>query len=466
MRRIIILLLCAMTAMASFAKNDEVVMTVNGKDIRSSEFEHFFRENSQLPASEDNVMECAELFLNYKLKVQAAIDAGIDRTSSFKEEYSQYRDMLAEEYLVDRQTLESVLMSSYQSSVEAVGEDGLLLLGIISLAADQNGKSRMDSIYRRLQKGDSFKELAAKCSVDEFAQRGGLVGWVSRSEVNETIGNEAFRLNMGEFSKPFVLDDVVMIVRAERREDLGSYEENRPKILEMLKERGVYDNLKIQKAEECSRKYGWNLKGEEAVARLNRDLDKIEPEFANISRDYYEGLLSFEISSREVWNKVETDEKGKEAYFNSNRDKFKFDVPCFKGMVLFCTDEAVFRRIESAVAGHDVMDWSGIILGFNKEKAVVRAMRGVNGNGIFAKGDNEYVDKLVFGEGSFKPMRGFPYVNVIGKRVTEAETMSDVAVRLTESYQEYLEQKWVDFLRKKYKFKLNRKALTSAILKD
>ena len=63
-------------------------------------------------------------------------------------------------------------------------------------------------------------------------------------------------------------------------------------------------------------------------------------------------------------------------------------------------------------------------------------------------------------------MRGFPYVNVIGKRVTEAETMSDVAVRLTESYQEYLEQKWVDFLRKKYKFKLNRKALTSAILKD
>ena len=56
-------------------------------------------------------------------------------------------------------------------------------------------------------------------------------------------------------------------------------------------------------------------------------------------------------------------------------------------------------------------------------------------------------------------MKGFPYVNVIGKTLTEPESVQDVAGQVTEDYQSYLEDQWVKSLRKKYKYKIYKKAL-------
>ena len=86
-------------------------------------------------------------------------------------------------------------------------------------------------------------------------------------------------------------------------------------------------------------------------------------------------------------------------------------------------------------------------------------MRGSAESGIFKKGQNPYVDKLVFGEGEFEPMKNFPYVNVIGRILKQPENMTDVSAQVAEDYQNYLEKLWVDSLRKKYSYSINRKAL-------
>ena len=69
-------------------------MTVNGYDVSKSEFEYFFEKNNlENNISKKTVREYADLYLNFKLKVQAAIDEGLDKSESFINEYRMYRDM-------------------------------------------------------------------------------------------------------------------------------------------------------------------------------------------------------------------------------------------------------------------------------------------------------------------------------------------------------------------------------------
>ena len=69
------------------------------------------------------------------------------------------------------------------------------------------------------------------------------------------------------------------------------------------------------------------------------------------------------------------------------------------------------------------------------------------------------MDKIVFGKGEYKPMEGFPYVNVIGNVVKQPDSIDDVAGDVAESYQKYLEEEWIKRLKTKYDYKINKKVL-------
>ena len=76
------------------------------------------------------------------------------------------------------------------------------------------------------------------------------------------------------------------------------------------------------------------------------------------------------------------------------------------------------------------------------------------------------MDKIVFGEGEYEPMVNFPYVNVIGRKIKQPESIRDVAGQVADEYQAYLEQQWVKQLRKRYKYKINRKVLNKVSLES
>ena len=68
--------------------NDPVIMTVAGKPVLRSEFEYSYnKNNSEGAIAKKSVDEYVELFVNYKMKVQAALDAKMDTAKSFKQEF-------------------------------------------------------------------------------------------------------------------------------------------------------------------------------------------------------------------------------------------------------------------------------------------------------------------------------------------------------------------------------------------
>lgn len=190
----------------------------------------------------------------------------------------------------------------------------------------------------------------------------------------------------------------------------------------------------------------------------NNQLEKKYPDFANLVREYHDGILLFNISNQKVWDKATKDKAGLTAYFNANKSNYTWKEPHFKGAIIYCKNEKVRKQAESLLekAPRDSMD-SYVTSHLNKDAAYVVKVE----QGLFTKGENPAVDKLVFREGNFEPKPDFPVVFYVGKIIQQPEDYKDVQGLVTADYQNYLDAEWVKKLRKKYHIVVNEAVLAT-----
>ena len=83
-------IICSLLFSHAVAQTDPVIMTVAGVDVPRSEFEYSYnKNNTDGVIDKKTVEEYVELFVNYKLKVQAALDARLDTTTAFRQEFAR-----------------------------------------------------------------------------------------------------------------------------------------------------------------------------------------------------------------------------------------------------------------------------------------------------------------------------------------------------------------------------------------
>ena len=89
----VILSVALLSTTMAYGQSDPTIMTINGRPVSRSEFEYSYnKNNSDGVIDKKSVNEYLDLFINYKLKVQAAMDAHLDTLKSFKQEFLNYRD--------------------------------------------------------------------------------------------------------------------------------------------------------------------------------------------------------------------------------------------------------------------------------------------------------------------------------------------------------------------------------------
>jgi peptidyl-prolyl cis-trans isomerase SurA len=117
---------CVNTAMS---QQDPIVMTINDKSIKKSEFEVVYRKNNGKEANNltKSVKEYVDLFSLYKSKVYEAESLGLDTLSTFKTELAGYRKQLAAPYLTDKNTNESLLTEAYERMKSEVRASHILV---------------------------------------------------------------------------------------------------------------------------------------------------------------------------------------------------------------------------------------------------------------------------------------------------------------------------------------------------
>ena len=186
-------------------------------------------------------------------------------------------------------------------------------------------------------------------------------------------------------------------------------------------------------------------------------LDRKYPEFGHLMQEYRDGILLFDISNRMVWDKASKDDEGLDTFFKKNKGNYVWDSPRYKGVVLHCKDKKVAGDIKKLMKKTDEDKWvTTIRKTFNNDSVSVVKVE----NGLYLKGDNKYVDKLVYKTGSFEADKDFPFTTTVGKLLKKGpESYKDVRGPVTADYQNFLESAWIKELRGKYKVEINEEVL-------
>ena len=462
--------LCAAT-MASTAMaqaDDPIVMTVNGENVRRSEFEYSYnKNNTDLVVDKASLDEYVELFVNYKLKVAAAKEAQLDTMASFQQEMADYRAQQAEEYLLDSAFIEAEARKVYDSTVESIGPEGLFQASHIlvrlpqraSAAEQARAKHRIDSLYRELKGGADFVTMASLYSEDPgSARNGGMLPWLHKGQLLEEFEVVALAMQPGELSEPVLSPAGYHIIYMNGRKQFEPYEYHREGILEFLDQRGIRSAAKQSMGEKLARQMGTTP--EQALERAEKELDAKYPEFGFLMNEFYEGSLLYEISVREVWDKAANDEKGLEKYFKKNKKDYRYDEPVYRGLVVHCISEDVLKGVKKVVKKQPQKEWVKVIReNFNSDSLIqVRMVRGP-----FTVGKSVHADYYAFGVGERpEAQESLPFTGVVGKLQKKGpDTYEDVRGEVTADYQALLEKQWVSELRKKYSVVLYPEALAT-----
>ena len=89
----------AMPALAAAAQtSDPVVMNIGGIDVPLSEFRYLYNKNNSQQSAATPIDEYIDMFVNYKLKVRAALDARIDTTAAYRSDMARFTEGLARAY--------------------------------------------------------------------------------------------------------------------------------------------------------------------------------------------------------------------------------------------------------------------------------------------------------------------------------------------------------------------------------
>ena len=331
MRTSLISILCAFATMAGAQTSDPVVMTVNGQNVTRSEFEYSYNKNNGDDVIEKTTVEqYVPLFVNYKLKVAAALDARLDTLASFKQEFAKYRDQQVRPTIVTSEDVENEARRIYADRLNMIGDKGLIhpahilmrLAQKASRAAQDSAKMRIDSIYACLQRGEDFADLATRFSQDPgSAKRGGLLPWICTGQTLKEFEDVAFSLNKGETSKPFLSPVGYHIVKMTDRKQLEPYDSLRANIINFIEKRNLRDAIAQRKVSEMVKSSDGRLTVAEVMQQKADSLAKADEAMKYLIQEYHDGLLLFEVSNREVWEKAAADSVGQMKWYKKYRKK-------------------------------------------------------------------------------------------------------------------------------------------------
>lgn len=190
------------------------------------------------------------------------------------------------------------------------------------------------------------------------------------------------------------------------------------------------------------------------VAAEENSLLASEPDYANLLREYVDGSLLYEVSVRKVWDKAARDTEGLKAFFEANRDNYKWSEPRAKGFLVQAVNDSVGSLVRERAASLPVDSVISVIRKEFKGKAVIDRV-------LVSKGTNAMVDNIMFGGPVSNPTNSkyTVYFMINPRLINEPEEVADVKGMVTSDYQNEFQQAWEEELRKKYPVTVNEKVL-------
>lgn len=190
---------------------------------------------------------------------------------------------------------------------------------------------------------------------------------------------------------------------------------------------------------------------EQRAVYNNENLENEYPEFAAVMSEYRDGLLLFDLMEKEIWQKAKTDSLGLKDFYDKNKQKYQWKTR-FDAEVYSSTKADVMKKVMAMLKkGNDAKTIKEKI---NSEKELnVMMYDGIYEEGADALPKNVNANQTLT---EISQKGEYFYVAKIRKVIPAGtKTLEECKGRATNEYQQYLEQNWIDNLKKEFKIQVN-----------
>ncbi|WP_299527001.1 peptidylprolyl isomerase [Winogradskyella sp.] len=197
---------------------------------------------------------------------------------------------------------------------------------------------------------------------------------------------------------------------------------------------------------------------EKSILQYREDNLELENEdFANILKEYRDGLLLFDLMEKEVWNKASKDTTGLEKYYQKNKSKYQWNDRVDVVMASTADKSVAEKVLKMMRKGKSEEE---IVTAFNTDskKNIIFT------KGVFDLNDDKLPSGLSFQKGVDKIYEhndAFHVIDVIDVLPSGDKTLKEARGNVINDYQTQIETDWMDNLYGRFDIVVNEKALNA-----
>jgi peptidyl-prolyl cis-trans isomerase SurA len=201
---------------------------------------------------------------------------------------------------------------------------------------------------------------------------------------------------------------------------------------------------------------------EEAILYEETNLEASYPDFRNLMREYREGILLFEASKVNVWDKASADTMGLKRFYENNRTRYRHpamaDVTTVTAMT---TDAKQLRKIKKMIAKKGI---PATLAKYNKKNPSFIS----SAESQVEQGSNNMLVKNwqsgAISEPVVNAAKGTSTITMVSNIVDgRTKSLSEARGYVIADYQDYLEKQWVRELKAEFPIETNKQILKRLI---
>ncbi len=199
---------------------------------------------------------------------------------------------------------------------------------------------------------------------------------------------------------------------------------------------------------------------EESIVNYeDSQLDKKYPEFANLYREYRDGILLFDLTDQKVWSKAVKDTAGLRDFYEKNKNNYlweeRAEVTTYK-----CLNDKVAKELRKL--HKEGKSEKEITETLNKTSQLNVSVENIT----YLKGESKNVDanwKKGIAEKDIKDEKENKVLVIVVNNILpkSPKTLGECRGAVTADYQVYLEKEWLSYLKGKYIVKVNNDVLNT-----
>lgn len=201
-----IILLCIAT-IGYTSLHAQTLFTYGNNKISKDEFMLNFNKNkiasnaSRATALQQNL----DLYINYKLKVQAAYDYKYDTLAKQQEELAAFKTNLEPKYLTEDKAMKALVAEAFGRMQKDINLSHIIINFTKNDSATKaQANALINEAYKKLKAGESFATVAKQYSQDpDVVTNNGNLGYITAFSLPYNMETVAYTTTKGKYSAPF-----------------------------------------------------------------------------------------------------------------------------------------------------------------------------------------------------------------------------------------------------------------------